>query len=114
MEQFLLVFHHFPLSEAAKPSAEVVAVVNQQWQNYIGGIAGQGLFVSTQRLDQAGSHVLPDGSLVPVVNEGKNLIVGTLTVKASSLEQAIELAKGCPILSIGGSVEIRPVLPFDI
>jgi hypothetical protein len=85
MEQFLLNFHHFPLPEGVKLSAEEFVAVNQQWQNYIGSIAGKGLFVGTQRLDQAGSIIHPDGSITNAVNEGKGLIVGTLTLKANSL-----------------------------
>lgn len=114
MEQFLLNFHHFPLPADAKISAEELDTVNKQWQDYIGSIAGQGNFLGTQRLGQAGSVVHPDGSVVPAVHEGKGLIVGTLTLKAASLEEAIRVAKNCPVLAIGGSVEVRPVLPFDV
>lgn len=114
MEQFLLNFHHFPIPAGAKPSAKEFEAVNKQWQGYIGGIAGQGIFVGTQRLDQAGSIVHPDGTITGAISEGKGLIVGTLTLKANNLDEAIELAKGCPILAMGGSVEVRPVLAFDI
>jgi hypothetical protein len=31
-------------------------------------------------------------------------------VEAASLDEAAELAKGCPILELDGSVEVRPVL----
>ncbi len=114
MEQFLLNFHHFPIPAGVKPSAEEFEAINKQWQNYIGGIAAQGLFVGTQRLDQAGSIIHPDGSVTAAVNEGKGLVVGTLTLKANSLDHALELVKGCPVLAMGGSVEVRPILPFDI
>ena len=112
MKQFLLNFHHFPIPAEVKPTAEEFEAINKQWQDYIGGIAAQGLFVGTQRLDQAGSLVHPDGSITDAVNEGKGLIVGTLTLKASSLDHALELVKGCPVLAIGGQVEVRPILPF--
>lgn len=114
MEQFLLNFHHFPLPADFKPSAEELAAVNQQWQGYIGGIAAQGKFVATARLDQAGSILGPDGSISNAVTVDRGLIVGTLTLKATNLSEAIELAKECPVLKMGGSVEVRPILPFDI
>lgn len=42
--------------------------------------------------------------------ETKDLVSGTLVFDAASLEEAAELARGCPILELDGSVEVRPVL----
>lgn len=39
-----------------------------------------------------------------------HLVGGYFVVKASSLEQAIELAKGCPLLDNGGTVEVRAIM----
>jgi hypothetical protein len=41
--------------------------------------------------------------------EAKDLIAGYTLIEAKDLEHALELAKGCPILDVGGSVEVRPV-----
>jgi len=41
--------------------------------------------------------------------EAKDLINGYTLIQAGDLTQAAELAKGCPILDGGGSVEIRAV-----
>lgn len=114
MAQFLLIFHHFPLPEHAAPTPAEFESVNKQWQDYIGGIAGRGKFVGTQRLDQAGTIIGPDTTLSNAVTHGKSLIVGTLTLEAQTLDDAVELSKGCPVLAMGGSVEVRPVLTFDM
>jgi len=70
----------------------------------------------------AGAHALahpPSGKTVRgrdrVVTDGpyaesKDLVSGTLIVEAASLAAAAELARGCPILELDGSVEVRPVL----
>lgn len=42
--------------------------------------------------------------------EAKDLVSGVLVVSASSLEAAVELARGCPIYEYDGSVEVRPVM----
>lgn len=42
--------------------------------------------------------------------ESKDLVSGTLIVEAASLDEAAELARGCPIFEHDGSVEVRPVL----
>jgi hypothetical protein len=41
--------------------------------------------------------------------EAKDVIGGYSVVEAKDLDHAAELAKGCPILEVGGSVEIRPI-----
>jgi hypothetical protein len=41
--------------------------------------------------------------------EAKDVVGGYIIVEATDLSHATELAKGCPILSVGGSVEVRPV-----
>lgn len=41
--------------------------------------------------------------------EAKDVIGGFTIIQARDLEHASELAKSCPILEVGGSVEVRPV-----
>ena len=41
--------------------------------------------------------------------EAKDLIGGYTLIEAKDIDQAVELAKGCPILEVDGSVEVRPV-----
>jgi hypothetical protein len=65
-----------------------------------------------ERLDGAGKVVkgkaksVTDGPYV----EAKDFVQGYLLVEAKDLDQAVELAKGCPILERDGTVEIRPFL----
>jgi hypothetical protein len=40
--------------------------------------------------------------------EAKDVVGGYIVVEASDLDKAVELSKGCPILEVGGSVEVRP------
>jgi hypothetical protein len=46
--------------------------------------------------------------------EAKDLVGGYTLIEANDLAQAAELAKGCPILEVGGSVEVRPVLQMNM
>ena len=41
--------------------------------------------------------------------EAKDVGGGYIVVEARDLADAAELSKGCPILGVGGSVEIRPI-----
>jgi hypothetical protein len=52
--------------------------------------------------------VVTDGPFV----ETKEIVGGFSIVKADSIEAAAELAKGCPILLSGGTVEVRPFWNF--
>jgi hypothetical protein len=45
--------------------------------------------------------------------EAKDVVGGYIVVEARDLGQAVELSKGCPILGVGGSVEVRPNQPMS-
>ena len=53
--------------------------------------------------------VVSDGPYI----EAKELIGGFYIINASSLEEATELAKGCPTLRLGGGLEVRPVMKME-
>lgn len=44
--------------------------------------------------------------------EVKDLVNGYVLIETKTIEQAVELSKGCPIFEDGGSVEVRPILKF--
>ncbi len=44
--------------------------------------------------------------------EAKDVVGGYTVVEAKDLAHATELSKGCPILDVGGSVEVRPIQKF--
>jgi hypothetical protein len=64
------------------------------------------------RLDARGKVVrgkakaVTDGPYVEV----KDSIAGYMLVEAKDMDQAVDLAKGCPILESDGTVEIRPIV----
>jgi hypothetical protein len=35
-------------------------------------------------------------------------------VKTETKEEAVELAKGCPVLAQGGNVEVRDIIPVNV
>jgi len=41
--------------------------------------------------------------------EAKDVVGGFTLIEAQDLEQAVQLSKDCPILDVGGSVEVRPI-----
>jgi hypothetical protein len=64
-----------------------------------------------QPIDAGGQVVRGKERLVtdgPYV-ETKDVVLGFILVEARDLAQAVELARGCPMLDGGGSVEVRPI-----
>jgi hypothetical protein len=45
-------------------------------------------------------------------NGGANPLTGLSVVSAGSIDEAVRMAKGCPILADGGSVEVAEALPM--
>jgi len=41
--------------------------------------------------------------------ETKDVVGGYMLIEAEDLDHAVQISKGCPILEIGGSVEVRPI-----
>ena len=114
----MLIFRNTPVSEEAysQMSPEQMQAEMDKWNHWIGGIAAQGKLVGSDALEPTGKvvtgskHVITDGPYV----ESKELVSGYLTLKAESLEEAIEHSKGCPIYEIEGSLEVRKLMEFDV
>jgi hypothetical protein len=111
MKEFLLIFRADASTNRPQPSPDQMQASMKNWQNWLGSIAAQNkLVTSGNRLANDGRVVKP-GNLVtdgPYV-ETKEAIGGYSIIKVDSLEEAAEIAKGCPILAINGNVEIREI-----
>ena len=112
MTEFMMIFRN-DYNPAFKPSPEQMQASIKQWQDWIGGIAAQGKFVGTNRLSSVGKTLKPNQVIVDgPYAEVKEIIGGYVIVKATTLDEAMKLAEGCPILAIGGHVEVRTVIPM--
>ena len=113
MKEFLFVFRN-DYQSVPSGSPEEMQAMTQKWMDWVGGIASQNkLSDRGNRLGSTGKVVRPgnvttDGPYTEV----KEIIGGYTLVKADSLEEATELAKGCPILALGGNVEVRDINPL--
>lgn len=113
MKDFLFVFRN-DYSALPTPSSEEMQAATQKWMDWVGSIAAQ------NKLGDRGNRLKPEGKVVKgtdLVTDGpyteiKEMIGGYTLVKADSLEEAVELAKGCPIFAFGGNVEVREINPL--
>ena len=114
MKEFLLVFRNDYKEMAANMAPEEMQGMMKKWMDWIGGIAAQNkLANSGNRLGNAGQVLRPNGVITDgPYTEIKELIGGYIVVKGETYEEAVELAKGCPILFVGGNVEVRDIVPM--
>jgi len=117
MEEFALIMRHEDGKKVASP--EQIQTWMKQTMDWIGGIAAQGKFVSGTGLpfDDAKTVVAKNANKI-VTNgpfgEIKETIGGFIVVKANTVDEAVEFAKGCPVLQgDGNSVEVRKIARAD-
>jgi hypothetical protein len=113
MKDFLFVYradyHAMP-----QGTPEEMQAITQKWMDWMGGLAAQNKITNMGNpLGSAGKVVRPNNIITdgPFI-EIKELIGGYSIIKAASIEEAAEIAKGCPILLVGGNVEVRNINPM--
>jgi len=114
MEEYALIMRHEDGKKIASP--EQMESWMKQTMDWIGGIAAQNKFVGGTGLLFDGAKVVKPHNVVTngPFGEIKETIGGFITVKADSVEEAVEFAKGCPVLQgEGNSMEVRRIAKND-
>lgn len=116
MKEFLFIYRRDASADSnVQWSPERIQALMKPWQDWMGSLAAQNKLIDRgNRLDGDGSVVKPNNIVTngPYV-EMKEAVGGYSIVKAKDLKEAAELAKGCPIITVGGSVEVRAILGMD-
>ena len=110
MKQFLYIIRGGEDLDQIK-SPEQMQAHMQDWANWMGALAEQGKLVGGEPLENPGKTIVDYGKKVidrPLA-EGKELVGGYLIFKAENLEEATELAKGCPGFEHDCSIEVREI-----
>jgi hypothetical protein len=111
MEDFVLIFRGVNDPNQQLSPQQMQAIMTE-WQNWMGGIAAQnklassGYRLGTDIATIKPGNVVTDGPYAEI----KEMLSGLIVVKAASLAEATAIGKGCPILTVGGSVEVRSVI----
>lgn len=112
LEEFMLLFRYEPSN--AEPTQEQLQEMHKHWGEFIGGIAMQGKLVSTHQLGFEGKKIFANQNTEDGFHIAEGQIIGgNMVLKAESMESATELAKKCPILYMGGTVEVRNTIPIE-
>ena len=109
MAKYLFVYRYSGLEANAAPTPGDPADVMQKWGEWIGRGFEEGWMVDGgDALKDEGAVVSPDHSVTDgPYAETKEVVAGYSMVQADRLAAATEIAKGCPMLLAGGSVEVR-------
>ena len=93
-------------------SAEQMQQHMQKWFTWIDELKAKNIYVAGEPLTPEGKTVKGAKALVTdgPFAESKELIGGYFLIKAGSLEEATEIAKGSPDLPLEGSVEVRELM----
>ncbi len=115
MKEFLLIFRN---NHKALPSfsPDEMQATTKKWMDWIGSIAAQ------NKLSNRGNRLASTGKVVKphnVITDGpyseiKESVGGYSIIKADSYEEAVEIARGCPVLTAGGNVEIRAIDQLEV
>lgn len=111
MKQFLYLLRGAEPMDTYSP--EEMEAHMGDWKAWMGGLAKQGKLAGGLPLSKEGKRVTGGGAVIhdgPFA-EGKEVVGGYIIVNAESMDEAIELSKGCPIhQSNEAVVEIREIM----
>lgn len=114
MDEFMLIFRHQDGKKVVSP--EQIQTWMKQTMDWIGGIAAQNKFVGGNGLQFDDAKVVHHNKTVTngPFGEIKETLGGYVVVKANSIEEAAEFAKGSPVLQgEGNTVEVRRLAKGD-
>lgn len=108
--QFLLLLHQ--PNTGPGPTSEELKAIMARFGTWMTGLSAKGIVAGTNGLEPTGKilrgpcgAVITDGPYA----EAKEIVGGYILINASSLDEAVEIARGCPGLDYRLAVEVRPV-----
>jgi hypothetical protein len=107
MNEFLLVFRRDYKTAEIQPSPEKMQEHISRWQEFFAGINDK-LARPVQRFDPRGKIITDDKSVADgPYAEVTQSIGGLAIIKAADYDEALAIVQTCPILELGGTVELR-------
>lgn len=104
MANYLFTYHGGGVPETEEDGAKVMAA----WEAWMGSL-GSALVEPGNPVGPSAT-VAVDGSTTST--QGPDTVTGYSIVQAQSLDDALALAKGCPIRDDGGTIEVGEIVPM--
>ena len=113
MNEFLVAIHRDLTSKHPKPSPEQMKEALKPYQDWIAGIAFSGRLVAPPKRWDVDGRVISAAKKVhkgPFAEDTVSL-GGLFLIKAANYDEAVAIAKKCPIVQYGAIVEVRMAIP---
>ena len=112
MAEFMLLFRRD--TKGAEPSSEQMQEIGKKWWQWRTDLESKKMIATAgKRLSQAGrvvrSNTVTDGPYAEI----KEMLAGYMVINAENFEEAVAIAKDCPILLQSGNVEVRKFIAAD-
>lgn len=112
MKKFLILLRE-DLSAANQMTPEQVEADIAEYMQWVEGLKKNGHHVISDPLETSGSMISKhkietDGPFI----ESKEAISGFFVILAKDMEEAIYIARSCPIFKNEGIVELRPIMDY--
>ena len=113
---FLFLFRNAGPEVHAHLTSEQREDLTKKWNDWVSALLAQGKLQHGRPLGFGGKVI--SGARGQTVTDGPyaeatEAVVGYLFLSVAGLDEAVEVAKGCPGLPLGLTVEVRPVLDFS-
>jgi hypothetical protein len=87
----------------------------EEYRAWAARLSGQGRFLTGEKLKNGGALIQAapgkPGASQEALGADAEFIGGYFLVRAESLEEAVRIARTCPHLARGGSIEVRQIDP---
>ncbi len=103
MPTYLLAYHGVDLPKSEAENADLA----RAWKTWMDGLGGA--LEGSNNPINAARTISPDGAIGP--GGGPNPVMGLSFVTADTIDAAVELARSCPQLAAGGSIEVAEIAP---
>jgi len=113
MKEFLLAIHRDLTSKEPVPTPEHMKEAIKPYGEWIADLEAKDKLVAPPKRWDLDGRVVSKSSMVhkgPYA-ERRESIGGLVLVKAKDYDEAVEIARGCPIIKYGAIVEVRMALP---
>jgi hypothetical protein len=115
MEKFMLLFRGSDVYQPSQ-SPEALQALKQKMIHWVFDLSKKGVHIASEPLQPTGKHVSGIKKTVTDAPFGvaKEIIGGCTIVQAKDINEAVEIAKGCPILESNANVEVRPIQKVEM
>ena len=115
MEKFMYLFRGGDAHKQGASPQALKALV-QEMMTWMGDLSKKGLIAGGEPLQREGMQVSGTQKIVsdgPYI-EAKEIVGGFVIVHAKDINEAVELAKTCPIVEGNGRIEVRPIQKMEM